>query len=122
MTQRLKLTVRVMVDDTIALGPGKISLLESIANNGSISAAARTMGMSYARAWRLVDDMNRCFASPLVLTASGGRHGGGAQVTAEGEAVLRIFRDMEREARAATQAGYESIRPMLREALDKNLA
>ena len=74
MTQRLKLTLRVMVEDTIALGPGKISLLDSIAKNGSISAAARTMGMSYVRAWRLVDDMNRCFTNPLVLTASGGSY------------------------------------------------
>ncbi|QID17851.1 LysR family transcriptional regulator [Nitrogeniibacter mangrovi] len=115
MTQRLKLTIRVLVEDTIALGPGKISLLESIAQNGSISAAARNMGMSYARAWRLVDDMNRCFTQPLVLTASGGRHGGGAQVTEQGKTVLAIFREMEQEARRALLSGFEAVRPMLRE-------
>jgi molybdate transport system regulatory protein len=115
MTQRLKLTLRVMVEDTIALGPGKISLLESIARNGSISAAARNMGMSYARAWRLVDDMNRCFARPLVLTASGGKHGGGAQVTPEGEQVLGIFRAMEAAALQASQTGYQALQPLLRE-------
>lgn len=117
MTQRLKLTLRVMVEETIALGPGKISLLDSIAKNGSISAAARTMGMSYARAWRLVDDMNRCFTNPLVLTASGGRHGGGAQVTQEGERVLEIFRAMDRAAREAAQSGFDAIQPMLRHTL-----
>ncbi len=122
MTQKLKLTVRAMVDDIIAVGPGKISLLESIADNGSISAAARTMGMSYARAWRLVDDMNRCFARPLVVTASGGKHGGGAKVTDDGKQVLRIFRDMEAEARAAVQAGYKALQPLLRESLEAEVS
>lgn len=118
MTQRLKLTVRVMVDERIALGPGKLSLLESIANNGSISAAARAMGMSYARAWRLVDDMNRCFRNPLVITASGGRHGGGARVTPEGLQVLDLYRSTVAQVRAAAQPGFEAIAPLLKDTLE----
>lgn len=118
MTQSLKLAVRVFVDDTIALGPGKLSLLESIAQNGSISAAARAMGMSYARAWRLVDDMNRCFKQPLVITASGGKHGGGARVTDEGRQMLLVFREMQASVRAAAAHGFERIQPMLKDSLD----
>jgi len=118
MTQTLKLSVRVFVDDTIALGPGKLSLLDSIAQNGSISAAARAMSMSYARAWRLVDDMNRCFKSPLVLTASGGKHGGGARVTEEGRQVLQVYRDMQARVREAAAPGYAQIQPLLRDAID----
>ncbi|WP_230971628.1 winged helix-turn-helix domain-containing protein [Nitrogeniibacter aestuarii] len=115
MTQTLKLSVRVFVDDTIALGPGKLSLLESIADNGSISAAARAMGMSYARAWRLVDDMNRCFKTPLVITASGGKHGGGARVTDEGRQMLSVYREMQARVREAAADGYARIQPLLRE-------
>jgi len=117
MTQKLKLSVRVFVDDTIALGPGKLSLLESIAQNGSISAAARAMGMSYARAWRLVDDMNRCFKTPLVITASGGKHGGGARVTEEGREMLAVYRELQSQVHAAASAGYARIQPFLRDKL-----
>ena len=62
--------IRVMAGDTIAFGPGKAALLQAIARSGSISGAAREMGMSYRRAWLLVEQMNRCFRTPLVLTAT----------------------------------------------------
>ena len=78
---RLKLKLQLYCGDEIAMGPGKADLLEAIAREGSISAAGRAMGMSYRRAWLLVDTMNRCFAEPLVETHSGS----GARVTAAGE-------------------------------------
>ena len=62
------------------LGPGKIRLLELIGERGSISAAGRGMGMSYRRAWLLVDDLNRCFKEPVVLTQLGGSGGGGGRI------------------------------------------
>lgn len=101
----LGLRLRVVLERDIAIGPGKADLLESIAATGSISAAARRMGMSYKRAWLLVDTMNGCFRRPLVEAAKGGQTGGGARLTALGEDVLRRYRAME--ARAAQGAGRD---------------
>jgi len=81
--------------DAHKLGPGKIHLLEQIREHGSISAAARAMGMAYRHAWELVDDLNRCFATPVVESAVGGRAGGGASLTPWGEELIRRFRAME---------------------------
>ena len=69
----LKLRMRLMLGNEIALGPGKADLLEGIASTGSIAAAGRKLGMSYKRAWMLVETMNRCFRKPLVRTGRGGR-------------------------------------------------
>jgi molybdate transport system regulatory protein len=91
----LHVHVRLMLEDVGAMGPGKADLLEQIGAAGSISAAAKAMGMSYRRAWLLVDQMNACFASPLVEAAAGGAGGGGAQLTDFGREVLGLFRDMQ---------------------------
>lgn len=85
-------------------GPGKARLLDAIAETGSISAAARRIGMSYARAWHLTEDMNTCFREPLVATQAGGSRGGGAELTAAGREVLRIYAEItERAERAAAR-------------------
>lgn len=97
----LKPQIRIMFRKAIAMGPGKADLLEAIAGTGSISAAARKLGMSYRRAWLLVDTMNQCFDKPLVETATGGSHGGGARVTELGLEVIRRYRDMDLKATAA---------------------
>ena len=81
----------------IRLGPGKVRLLELIAETGSISAAARQMEMSYRRAWLLIDELNEIFGKPVVETATGGAGGGGAKITPLGEAVIVAFRDVENE-------------------------
>ena len=81
---RLKLKLQLYCGDEIAMGPGKADLLEAIAREGSISAAGRALGMSYRRAWMLVDTMNRCFRAPLVETHPGGGKNAGAQLTPEG--------------------------------------
>ena len=86
--------LRVMYGTEIAIGPGKAELLEAIAATGSISASAKQLGMSYRRAWLLVDTMNRCFREPVVASATGGTGGGGAQVTAFGHRVLASFAAM----------------------------
>lgn len=113
MKNRLELKLRVLRGDEIAIGPGKIELLEAILESGSISGAARAMDMSYRRAWLLVDTMNRCFRQPLVETAAGGNKGGGAYVTAAGKAVLEHYRNMQRLSEAAVQADFKKIRSML---------
>ena len=77
---------RVYLSPGVAVGPGKIDLLRQVDATRSISAAARAMGMSYKRAWQLVDVLNRDFGSPVVATATGGRGGGGATLTPLGRA------------------------------------
>jgi molybdate transport system regulatory protein len=90
-----------MFGSEIAIGPGKAELLAAIAATGSISASAKQLGMSYRRAWLLVDTMNRCFREPVVASATGGSGGGGAQVTDFGRKVLASFGAMrERVDRA----------------------
>ncbi len=97
----LRPQIRIMFRKAIAMGPGKADLLQAIGETGSISAAARHMKMSYRRAWLLVDTMNQCFEGPLVETATGGNHGGGARITELGQEVLRRYRAMDAKASAA---------------------
>ncbi len=95
MTARLKIKIQAMCGDDIAIGPGKADLLEAIAQTGSMSAAGRALGISYRRTWQMVDVMNRSFKQPLVASATGGAHGGGAALTPFGKTVLADFRSLE---------------------------
>jgi molybdate transport system regulatory protein len=95
--------LRILIGAATSLGPGKADLLEAITRQGSISAAARAMGMSYRRAWILVDTMSRKFRDDVVVTATGGRGGGGAQVTSFGLEVLARYRRTEAKAAAAVE-------------------
>ncbi|MEQ8235096.1 MAG: LysR family transcriptional regulator [Gammaproteobacteria bacterium] len=106
-------SLRVLLGAEIAMGPGKAALLEAIAATGSISAAAKRLGMSYRRAWLLVDTMNRCFRTPLVDAATGGSGGGGAGLTTLGEEVLARYRTMERRAREAIAAEFTDFGRLL---------
>lgn len=97
------LRIRIDFPDRPSLGPGKVRLLEAIGEAGSISAAARTMEMSYRRAWLLVEELNAMFAEPLVTTQLGGAKGGGAAVTDAGHRVIAHYRQLEEEAARATE-------------------
>ena len=97
------LSLRVNLDPDGRIGPGKIELLEQIAAFGSISAAARNMDMSYKRAWDLVEEMHRLFGNPVVSAQTGGRKGGGAQLTLAGLAIVSRFRAIERAAESAAE-------------------
>jgi molybdate transport system regulatory protein len=113
---RIKLKLQVYCDDEIAIGPGKAELLDAIGNTGSISAAARSLGMSYRRAWLLVDVMNRCFAEPLVATKPGGGKSAGAQMTPHGRAVLTAYRGLSQQVEAgAVGADLAAIAAVLRD-------
>lgn len=92
---RLKVKIQLFCGEEIAMGPGKAELLDAIREHGSISAAGRALGMSYKRAWQLVDVMNRCWKEPLVETSPGSARGGGARVTPSGETVLRHYLALE---------------------------
>src|SRR3981081_2933113 len=98
------LTLRVDFGPGRSIGPGKIRLLEAIDRTGSISQAGRTLGMSYRRAWLLIDDMNQCFRDAVVSTQSGGAQGGGAELTPFGQELIATYRAIESQALAAGRA------------------
>ena len=115
-TGALKLKAQLFCGDEPAMGPGKAALLEAIDTAGSISAAARMLGMSYRRAWLLVDEMNRCFVHRLVDTVAGGGTGRGATLSDTGRAVLTAFRDVEARLMAAAGGeAYDALRGLLRD-------
>ncbi len=93
----MKQTVRFRVDLTTgcSIGPGKVALLEGIRDTGSLRRAARALGMSYRRAWLLLDEINHSFTAPAATATVGGAGGGGAQLTAFGEALIRAYRSLE---------------------------
>jgi len=102
MTKRVtRLTLRIDLANGVRLGPGKVALLEQIAEHGSIRAAGAALGMSYRRAWLLGDEINRMFKQPSIFTRHGGKSGGGAGLTPFGETLLACCRRMEAEARRA---------------------
>ncbi len=105
--------LRVMFGAEIAIGPGKSDLLEAIAATGSISESARRLGMSYRRAWLLVDTMNRCFREPVVASVTGGAGGGGAQVTNFGRRVLASFRAMQQRIDSALEPELSAFSELL---------
>jgi len=114
---RLKLKLQLYCGDEIAMGPGKADLLEAIAREGSISAAARSLGMSYRRGWLLVDQMNRCFTEPLVEARPGGGKSAGASVTPAGEAALAAYRTLSARLEGDAQGrGFETLEKAIRPA------
>lgn len=108
---RLRLRIDFRPDG--AIGPGKIRLLEAIREEGSISAAARALDMSYRRAWLLVDDLNRLFREPVVSAAVGGRHGGGTELTVFGAALIEEYRAIERDIFAAARPRLDALEAAL---------
>lgn len=114
MPPKLQPKIRILIGAVVAIGPGKADLLEAIGRTGSISAAGREMGMSYRRAWLLVEAMNANFESPLVETATGGRSGGGARLTALGAEVLKRYRAMETKAAASVAGELRQLAALLR--------
>jgi molybdate transport system regulatory protein len=111
----LKLKAQLFCGDEAAIGPGKADLLEAIDREGSISAAGRSMGMSYRRSWLLVDSMNRCWTERLVETTAGGGASKGARLTDCGRTVLETYRALEhRLADAAARGGLDDLTMLMR--------
>jgi molybdate transport system regulatory protein len=100
-----RVSLRLRFETDQAIGPGKVRLLELIAETGSISAAGRAMKMSYHRAWDLAENLNQIFKEPLILKAPGGAKGGGAVLTAAGREVVRRYRAIE--TAVARQSGKD---------------
>lgn len=112
--KNMRLTVRIDFGSAGALGPGKIRLLEAIGRTGSISQAGRSLGMSYRRAWLLVDDVNRAFRAPVVATQPGGPRGGGAELTRFGRDLIKKYRAIETRAAAAAKQPMRGLEAALR--------
>ncbi|MCI5074739.1 winged helix-turn-helix domain-containing protein [Oricola sp.] len=107
------LHLRIALENDIAIGPGKADLLEGIRDTGSIAAAGRQMGMSYKRAWSLIEAMNTAFSQPVIETARGGSARGGARLTPTGETVLATYRHMMRAAESAIAPDVEILQSLL---------
>ena len=113
MKSRVQFRLRIYRDENIAVGPGKVALLEAIAETVSISAAARQMGMSYRRAWMLVNEMNQSLSAPAVNTATGGAHGGGTALTPLGEELIQHYRAAENLSRTAAAKEIAALHRLL---------
>lgn len=109
---------RIHFDAEGHIGPGKVELLEQIARLGSIAAAGRAMGMSYRRAWELVEETNRIFGRPVATRQAGGRHGGGARLTPLGETVIHRFRAVEAEIATATREHLAALQAEIQPAAE----
>ncbi len=103
----LHLRLRVVGAEKITLGPGKANLLDLIAENGSLGEAAKRMEMSYMKAWSLVQTMK-----PLVELTRGGQRGGGATLTRLGRQALALYRQMERDSRAACENSWQKFQQL----------
>jgi len=110
----IRLTVRVDFGSDRALGPGKIKLLETIGKTGSITQAGRALGMSYRRAWLLVDDLNHSFREAVVIKKPGGVQGGGATLTKFGRELIAKYREIETKATAMAARQLRELEITLR--------
>jgi molybdate transport system regulatory protein len=113
----IRVRLRIDFDNGGSIGPGKIDLLESIARAGSLSGAARALGMSYRRAWLLLHSVNESFEKPAVALSVGGRQGGGAELTSFGTELIYAYRNLETELQL--QAGTRFARIALRRSVAK---
>ena len=102
-------SLRIYRGRTFAFGPGKAALLEGIDRTGSISEAAKAMEMSYMKAWKLVQSLERAFPEPLIQKRRGGNTRGGATLSKTGRAVLAVYREMERASKSATVAPLRKL-------------
>ncbi len=102
--------LRIVLSETAYVGPGRADLLEFIAETGSISAAGKRMGMSYKRAWQLVQALNAGFGTPLVTASRGGSAQGGASLTPAGKTVLDGYRRIEAKVRATMEEDVAALR------------
>lgn len=109
-----RLSIRIDLPSGDRIGPGKIALLEAIRSTGSISAGARALGMSYRRAWLLVEEINEALREPAVAAETGGRRGGGAMLTPVGERVIDLYRAIEDHARTAAGGEFRAMGKLVR--------
>lgn len=101
--------LRLVFDNGLVLGPGKIDLLEAVSETGSISAAARRTHISYRKTRHLIDALNEAFSQPLVLSSKGGADHGGARLTPLGLDVIARYRRVEQQTRSAVDTHFGDL-------------
>ncbi len=112
------ISIRIRLREGGSLGPGKIRLMELIKETGSIAAAGRAMGMSYRRAWMLVQEVNGLFSEPVIMKHLGGAHGGGASLTSFGKEIVERFRRIESALSGAAAADIEALQDAAKGVID----
>ena len=110
----VELSIRIDLETGERIGPGRIALLEAIRKTGSITAAAKSMEMSYRRAWRHVDELNKILAKPVVTTSTGGARRGSATLTPVGERIIALYHSVEAHTRAAGRTEFQALRKLTR--------
>jgi molybdate transport system regulatory protein len=110
----VRFRMRIRKGETVALGPGKVDLLEAVREYGSISAAARSLDMSYRRAWLLIDELNKSLKSPATVSEQGGQSGGGCALTPVGEDIVRLYREVEAQAQKACAKQIGALTRLIR--------
>ena len=110
-----QVSIRIDLETGGRIGPGKIALLEAIHKTGSITAAARSINMSYRRAWLLLDELNKLLNEPAVTTAVGSANGGSATLTPIGQKTIQLYHAIEMRTRAAACSEFQAFRKLMRE-------
>lgn len=113
-TSEVRPRIRVLSGQNVVLGPGKVELLEHVAETHSLNQAAKRMGMSYMKAWLLVGLMNRSYKKPLLKMERGGSKGGGAELTETGQRVLSLYRKMHQASLQAMDEPWQELRQLLK--------
>jgi len=111
---------RIDLGEAVSVGPGKIGLLEAIRDTGSLTSAARALGMSYRRAWLLLDSVNRAFSSQVAVATTGGAGGGGVELTAFGKTLLKSYRSLERDIERAASRNLRLLMSQVADAGGKS--
>ena len=109
-----QLSIRIELETGGRIGPGRIALLEAIRKTGSLTAAARSIQMSYRRAWRHVDELNKILAKPVVTTSAGGFTRGSTKLTPIGEKIVVLYHSVEARTRAAGRTEFQALRKLTR--------
>lgn len=104
---------RVTIGESVVIGPGKVDLLRHVAQGRSISAAARAMGLTYKRAWLMIDSLNRSLGKPVVEAVAGGKGGGGARLTPIGEALVARYEALEAKINAAAEPELSALHALI---------
>jgi molybdate transport system regulatory protein len=110
---RAVLRFRLDFPNGASIGPGKIDLLKAIEASGSLTQAAKSIKLSYRRAWLLVKDLNDAFTRPVILATTGGKTGGGAEITAFGKRLVEVYEAADRQFQNYASANLKELSRVL---------
>lgn len=112
MSYKIKSRIWIEYDDHVLLGEGRVQLLKAIEETGSLSKAAKTLNISYKKAWDLIDSVNKSAEQPVTINSIGGKGGGGAHLTAYGKSLIRVFDEINQNCWGFLDAQLEKIKDL----------